>query len=116
LFGAFYSVAASGAVLAQTTNKVAPDRGYYHGPGMMWGGGHWGGFSMIFGSIFMLLLLGAGVAAVIYIVRSMGALGPSNMLGGPGQGSDKAISILKERFARGEIDKDEFEERRKLLE
>jgi uncharacterized membrane protein len=28
---------------------------------------------------------------------------------------DPAIEILKERFARGEIDKAEFEERRKVL-
>jgi len=28
---------------------------------------------------------------------------------------DRAIEILKERFARGEIDKVEFEERRKVL-
>lgn len=71
---------------------------------------------MFFGSIFMLLLLGAVVVVVIYVMRSMGASGPQNMLGGPGQDSGKAISILKERFARGEIDKDEFEEKRKLLE
>jgi putative membrane protein len=34
--------------------------------------------------------------------------------GGPGR-SRAALDILDERFARGEIDKAEFEEKRKLL-
>jgi putative membrane protein len=34
--------------------------------------------------------------------------------GGPGRGH-AALDILEERFAKGEIDKAEFEEKRKLL-
>ena len=30
--------------------------------------------------------------------------------------ADKAVDILRERFARGEIDKNEFDERRRALE
>lgn len=117
LFSAIvFWAATSDVVLAQAASKAAPDCGYYHGPGMMWGGGHWGGFGMIFGYMFMLLLLAAVVVAVIYIVRSLGGSGPQDMLGRASQRTDKAIDILKERFARGEIDKEEFEEKRKLLE
>ena len=70
---------------------------------------------MIFGPLFMILVLAVVIAAVVLMVR---------WLGGPSHGSAPtyhapasrtALDILKERFARGEIDKDEFEERRRLL-
>lgn len=86
--------------------------GYGYGPHMMWGGG---GYGMIFGPLFMIVVLGAVIAAVVLLVR---------WLGGPSYGTPPAhhappgrtaLDILKERFARGEIDKDEFEERRRLL-
>ena len=111
-----YWTVTSNAVLAQTTGKIAQEYGHYHGPGMMWGGGHWGGFGMIFGYMFMRLLLAAVIVGIIYLVRSLAGSGSPGMFAGPGHGTDRAINILKERFARGEIDKEEFEERRKLLE
>jgi len=70
---------------------------------------------MIFGPLFMILFLAVLVAVVVLLVR---------WLGGPSQGpmpphhttpSRTPLDILKERFARGEIDKDEFEERRRVL-
>jgi putative membrane protein len=70
---------------------------------------------MIFGPLFMILVLAVVIAAAVLIVRSFG---------GPWQGTAplhhplpgrSPIDILKERFARGEIDKDEFEERRRML-
>jgi len=79
---------------------------------MMWG---WGWYGMIFGPLFMILVLAVVIAAAVLIVR---------LLGGPWQGvappyypppGRTPLDILKERFARGEIDKDEFEERRRVL-
>jgi putative membrane protein len=77
----------------------------HHG---MWGGG-WGG--MLFGLIMMLLVIAAIVAVVVLVVR---------MLAGAGSGIAKPsgktpTDILEERFARGEIDAEEFEERRRVL-
>lgn len=82
---------------------------YGWGPHMMGWGGGW--YAMIFGPLFMILFLAALIAVVVLLVR---------WIGGPWQGilpppSRTAIDILKERFARGEIDKDEFEERRRVL-
>jgi putative membrane protein len=96
-------------VWAQTQSEPY---GYEYGPRMMWGGGWYG---MMFGPVFMILVLAAVIAVVVLLVR---------WLGGPGYGAQPPhhvppgrtpLDILKERFARGEIDKNEFEERRRTL-
>tara|TARA_R110001599_G_scaffold349341_2_gene577625 strand:+ start:2155 stop:2388 length:234 start_codon:yes stop_codon:yes gene_type:complete len=75
----------------------------------MWNGGSW----MFFGPLMMIVFIAAIVAVVVLVVR---------WLGGPGHGAAPhpppgrtPLDILKERFARGEIDKEEFEERRRTL-
>jgi putative membrane protein len=90
-----------------------PDRNglYYHGHDMMWGGGQWGGFGMILGPIFMILIVVGIVAGIIYLLRLFGAAGP----GGGQVANDRALALLKERYAKGEIDSTEFAERKKLL-
>ena len=52
------------------------------------------------------------VAAIVIVARSIGRT--AHAAPGPAAGRDP-IDILKERFARGEIDKDEYEERRRVL-
>ena len=104
--------ATTSAALAQTGGSPAAGFPFYHGPGMMWGGGPWGGFGMVLGPVFMIVVLVAAVAATVYLVRALGRGGGSR---GPAGDDASALSILKERFARGEIDAKEFEERRRLL-
>ncbi len=60
----------------------------------------------------MIVFIALIVGVVVLVVRWLG------VGGGPAQGSKPkaALEILEERFARGEIDKDEFEERRRALE
>lgn len=86
---------------------------YDWGPHMMGGGGWYG---MIFGPVFMILALAAVIAVVVLLVRWLG--GPwyygSQPPYSPPPGRTP-LDMLKERFARGEIDKDEFEERRRVL-
>ncbi len=78
-----------------------------NGHGHMWGGGaHW-----IFGPIMMILFVALIVAVVVLVVRWLGGAGGA----GGARGSRSAQDILEERFARGEIDKDEFEARRQAL-
>jgi len=55
----------------------------------------------------------AGVAALLYAARQSGRAAPAETVGGAP--SDTARAILRERFARGEIDRAEYEERRTAL-
>ena len=77
---------------------------------MMMGDG-WGGW--IWGALMMLVFWGGLIALVVFLVRGFGAR--------PSQGEEnrrgpEAREILAERFARGEISEDEFEQRRRVLE
>jgi len=103
------AVGSTFAVMQSAAWAQAPadaDRWSY-GPHMMWGGGWYG---MIFGPLFMLLILAVLIAAVVLLVRWTGGLGQ------PAAPSHRTpLDILKERFARGEIEKNEFEERRRVL-
>ncbi|MEQ8356304.1 MAG: SHOCT domain-containing protein [Kiloniellaceae bacterium] len=91
--------------LSQTS---AEQRGYWHDSwDMGWGFGH-----MAFGGLMMLLFWGAVIAVVVIAVQRLGGGSPGTRT----QPSDKrALDILQQRFARGEIEKEEFEERRRLL-
>jgi putative membrane protein len=79
---------------------------YPYGPGMMWGGGWYG---VLFGPLFMILLLVGVVVLVGFMSRWFG----SSWHAPPSPRTP--LDILKERYARGEIDKEEFEERRRVL-
>ena len=70
----------------------------------MWWNGYGPAHWMFFGPLMMVLFL-AACGAVVYLV--MRADRPR---GG------HAMEILEERYARGEIDQAEFEERRRLLQ
>ncbi len=70
-------------------------------------GGHGWGFGMGFGWIIGLLLL---IAIIWIVVRSVNQNNPRLQTG-----SKSALDILKERYARGEIDKAEFDERKRDL-
>jgi putative membrane protein len=84
---------------------------YGYGPHMMWWDGGWS--MMFFGPLFMIITLVALVAAIVFFVRWFGVAVQG---GTPAQlPRNAALDILKERFAKGEIDKAEFEERRRVL-
>lgn len=76
---------------------------------MMWGhdgfGFGWGGMG-----IGMLLFWALIIGVVVVLVRGLG--GATSAASDPGPRERAALDILGERYARGEIDKNEFEQKR----
>lgn len=69
--------------------------GMYFGP--------WGWLMMAFMMLFWIVVVGGIVWLVVYLTRRSGR----------GQGTsapDSALDILNQRYARGEISKDEYEQ------
>jgi len=80
-----------------------------------WGGmmtGPWGFFSGLFTIVFGALVL----AGLFYAVRRLAATGGGSAKQ-PGTATESPVDILKKRYARGEIDLEEYEAmKRELLE
>jgi putative membrane protein len=68
---------------------------------------------MMFGSLMMVVFWGAVIVAIVVAVRWLG--GGSSYGAGVQPPRKRALDILQERFAHGEIDKHEFDERKRLL-
>ena len=116
-----FAVAALPA-LAQQQEQAAPTvpaapYGYGYGH-MMWSGPGWGWHPfMVVGPIIVLLAIIGMMVIFVWLVRWATRGYPFYDQGirhHPGR-ERAALDILDERFARGEIDKTEFEEKRKLL-
>lgn len=76
---------------------------------MMHGWNGWMGWGSGMGIVWMLLLVGLTVAVAIVLARM---LLPRT---GPPRDEDDALSVLRARYARGEIDEDEYRARRATL-
>ena len=75
----------------------------YGGYGGMMGGFGYNPIGMIFSLVFWVLLIGGGVLLVVWLVRNAGrtTLGTSS--------GDAPLDILKARYAKGEITKEQFD-------
>lgn len=103
---------ASGLLLpAFQANAFAQQGSRYYGcpMGNMMGWGT-GWLGMIFMILFWTLIIAGGIFLIKYLVQ--------NTRGGPHTGGQRsrALDIIEERYARGEIDKQEFEARKKDLQ
>ena len=88
----------------------------YDGDGWMWNHGWgwgWGGWIMmgLLMVVFWAVVITLVILAVRYFASDRGSVGTSR----PGPGPNRAEDLLAERFARGEIDEDEFRQRMALL-
>jgi len=84
---------------------------WMHGFGFGWGG-------MIFGGLLTLLFWGVIIALIVFAVRALSRPGSGQATppaGSPSKAPDQALEILRERYARGEISKDEFNSMRQDL-
>ena len=95
LFIVFFS---STEALAQWGNN----QGWHMGPGMMggWGMGWFGGIFMM---IFWVLILVGLIFLIKWLIQS------TNRVKSDAGNGNRAMEILNERYARGELDKVEFE-------
>ena len=79
--------------------------------------GYYGYGMGAFGWIGMLLFWALIIIGIVYLVRHLNLQNSGQEAGkrSSSRETDSAMEILRERFARGEIDKEEFEERRRGL-
>jgi len=87
------------------------------GQGGMMGGG-WGVFGII-GTLFPLLFFVGLIAVIIWAVMRLGSRGHAasgrHTAGSADIHEQSAEEIVKQRFARGEIDAEEYEQRHRIL-
>ncbi|MGB5747414.1 MAG: SHOCT domain-containing protein [Desulfobacterales bacterium] len=84
------------------------NQGWHMGSGMMggWGMGWFGGIFMM---IFWVLILVGLIFLIKWLIQS------TNRAKSDAGRANSALEILKDRYARGEIDTAEFEEKKRVL-
>ena len=80
------------------------------------GEGEWGWHEVMgfgwFGAVFMLLFWVLIIAGIVWFVKW---LVEQSSGGSPGTSKRRVLEILDEKYARGEIDDEEYEKRRRTL-
>jgi putative membrane protein len=93
------------------SRSYAQGRGYgewgMYGPGMM-------GWGWSFGWIFMMVFWVLVIIGMIFLIKWLAGLSRAQktMFEKP---NDSALDILRQRYARGEINKEEFDQKKKDL-
>jgi putative membrane protein len=74
-----------------------------------WDGSSAPWYGMIFGPIMMIVFVVLTVLIIAWVLQALGLGWQPSVQG------HSALDILKERFARGEIDRAEYEERKRVV-
>ena len=74
-----------------------------------WGYGGYGNWLGWLGPLVMVLFWAAVVTGIVFLVRFL------TRQGGSRDREDSALEVLRKRYARGEINKEEFEDKRRDL-
>ena len=73
--------------------------------------GNFSGWGMGFGFIFMLLFWGLAILGIVALIRWLITQSSSNR-----SSRDKSpLEVVQERYARGEIDREEYEQKKRDL-
>ncbi|MHB8858634.1 MAG: SHOCT domain-containing protein [Thermoleophilia bacterium] len=84
-----------------------------------WGWGGYGGGTSVIGFIFMVIFMVAIIAGIVLLIIWLVRQTTGDVVVTPGTGAavggESALDILKKRYANGEIDKAEFDEKKKDL-
>lgn len=115
LISSFIVVVQPLRALSQASPPTAPQPPQWYGPGQwwMWGDGY--GWQYWWICPLMMLFMIVVFAAIFFAVRLSGGDGSHRWeppWRGPGH---SALQILSERFARGELQKDEYEEKKAAI-
>jgi putative membrane protein len=84
-----------------------------YGPGLMHGNfgfGMMNGFGGIFMLLFWIVIIGLGVWLIVSLVSRTNSQPPASL-----PSAESPLDILKKRYARGEITKEQFDEMRRTL-
>jgi putative membrane protein len=111
-----------GAVLVLVLLPIVVGGGLFGSGSMMGQGGMMdGGWDVfwIIGTLVPLLLFGGLIAVIVWAVMRLGSGGPAasgrHTAGSAGIHEQSAEETLRQRFARGEIDAEEYKERHRVL-
>jgi len=101
------------AIAQQTPATPQPPQGYWPGPWHMWSDGYVWQFWWI-APLMMMLFMVVVFSAIFLFTRR--CIQGSHYWGLPGpHPGHSALQILSERFARGEIQKSEYEEKKSAI-